>query len=150
LISRLFTSITDTVLVDIYLAAKYIGEILNTEFSYRSGDQRIRAMDNPEVLLASLVVVSTKLFYSLDGVERQPISSQDPRRTSIDWSEWQNIIKSKPLEHANLARGEEYKVTTDDVLNMSKAKVDDYIDWFEKMWLHDREPRSELSSTVYI
>lgn len=102
-------------------------------------------MDNPEVLLTSLVVVSTKLLYSLDGVERPPISQQDPRRTKIDWRQWQKIVTGQPAEErANLIRGDEYKVTADDVLSMDKVKLDDYMDWFEKMWLCDGEPKSKL------
>ncbi|KAI0431669.1 hypothetical protein F5Y09DRAFT_186085 [Xylaria sp. FL1042] len=136
--------ITDLVLpIDVYITAKFIGEILKTDFSYSTGGKRIRTMDNPEVLLVSLVVVSTKLLYSLDGVERLPISPQDPRRTKVDWEKWQEITAEKPVEErANLVRGEEYKVTAEDALTIEKTKLDDYMDWFEKMWLHDGEPRT--------
>ncbi|KAI3338787.1 hypothetical protein F4824DRAFT_75764 [Ustulina deusta] len=136
--------ITDLVLpIDVYITAKYIGEILKAGFCYPTGGKRIRTMDNPEVLLASLVVVSTKLLYSLDGVERLPISLQDPRRTKIDWGKWQEITAEKPVEEcANLIRGEEYKITADDALTMDKTKLDDYMDWFERMWLCDGEPRT--------
>ncbi|KAI1272571.1 hypothetical protein F5Y07DRAFT_379532 [Xylaria sp. FL0933] len=136
--------ITDLVLpIDVYITAKFIGELLKTEFSYPTGGKRIRTMDNPEVLLVSLVIVSTKLLYSLDGVERLPISPEDPRRTKVDWGKWQEITAETPVEErTNLARGEEYKVTADDVLSMDKTKLDDYMDWFEKMWLHDGEPKT--------
>ncbi|KAF2967331.1 hypothetical protein GQX73_g6277 [Xylaria multiplex] len=136
--------ITDLVLpIDVYITAKCIGEILRAEFSYPTGGKRIRTMDNPEILLASFVVVSTKLLYSLDGVERPPISRQDPRRTTVNWEEWEKITAEKPAgEHTNLRRGEEYKVTTDDVLTMDKTKLDDYMDWFERMWLCDGEPKT--------
>ncbi|KAI1127186.1 hypothetical protein F5Y10DRAFT_243345 [Nemania abortiva] len=136
--------ITDLVLpIDIYITAKFIGELLKTQFSYSTGGKRIRTIDNPEVLLASLVVVSAKLLYSLDNLERPPISQHDPRRTKVNWKEWKKIITGKSAEEcANLARGEEYKVTADDALNMDKQKLDDYMDWFEKMWLHDGEPKA--------
>ncbi|TGJ87384.1 hypothetical protein E0Z10_g1389 [Xylaria hypoxylon] len=136
--------ITDLVLpIDVYITAKCIGEILKTEFSYPMGGKRTRTMDNPEVLLASLVVVSTKLLYSLDGVERPPISQKDPRRTKIDWGKWQKITAEKPAEErTNLTRGEEYKVTPDNILTLDKTKLDDYMDWFERMWLCDGEPKT--------
>ncbi|KAI1113796.1 hypothetical protein F5Y14DRAFT_416614 [Nemania sp. NC0429] len=136
--------ITDLVLpIDVYIAAKCLVELLKVEFSYTNGGNKIRSTDNPEVLLASLVVVSTKLLYSLDEVERPPMSQHDPRRTKIDWREWQKIVAGQPAEErANLIRGEEYKVTADDVLSMEKEKLDDYMDWFEKMWLGDGEPRT--------
>ncbi|KAI0459575.1 hypothetical protein F5B21DRAFT_455322 [Xylaria acuta] len=136
--------ITDLVLpIEVYVTAKCIAEILKAEFSYSIGGKKIRTMDNPEVLLASLVVVSTKLLFSLDNVERPPISQQDPRRTKVDWKQWQRIITEKPASAcAHLTRGEEYKVTTDDTLSMDKIKLDDYMDWFEKMWLFGGEPRT--------
>ncbi|GAW25114.1 putative RNA polymerase I specific transcription initiation factor Rrn7 [Rosellinia necatrix] len=100
-------------------------------------------MDNPETFLASLVLVSTKLAYSLDNVERPPINQHDPRRMQVDWKAWQRITTEKPTgQSANLRRGEEYKVTADDALTLDKTKLDDYMDWFEKMWLHEGEPKT--------
>jgi RNA polymerase I-specific transcription initiation factor RRN7 len=129
----------------LYTTAKCIGEILKTEYSYPVGGKQIRTMDNPEILLTSLVVVSTKLLYSLDGVDRPPISDQDPRRTKVNWEEWQEITADKPTdERTHLRRGEEYKVTADDTLSLDKTKLDDYMDWFETMWLDDGEPKSKL------
>ncbi|KAI8946193.1 hypothetical protein F4801DRAFT_565625 [Xylaria longipes] len=136
--------ITDLILpIEIYVTVKCITEILKVDFSYSIGGKKIRKIDYPEVLLASLVVVSTKLLFSLDNVDRPPISQQDPRWTKVDWKEWQKIITEKPASaHAHLTRGEEYKVTADDTLNMDKTKLDDYMDWFEKMWLFGGEPRT--------
>ncbi|KAK5624907.1 hypothetical protein RRF57_000624 [Xylaria bambusicola] len=137
--------ITDLVLpVDVYIAAKCIKEILEAEFCYPTqGGKKLRTMHNPEVLLVSLIVVSTKLLYSLDGIERFPISQRDPRRTKIDWQSWQNIIAEKPMEERGYLRpGEEYNVTGDDAMNMDKTKLDDYMDWFEKMWVHNKEPQT--------
>ena len=130
------------------MAVKCIAEILETPFSYPAKrGKKIRTMDNPEVLLVSLVVVSTKLLYSLDGVERLPISQEDPRRTKVDWQKWRGIIEEKPIEeHAYLAPGEEYKVTAEEAAIMEETKLDDYMDWFERMWLHGGEPPSESPS----
>ncbi|KAI0970559.1 hypothetical protein F4678DRAFT_113099 [Xylaria arbuscula] len=136
--------ITDLVLpMDVYITAKYLGEILKVGFSYPTGGKKLRTMDNPEILLISLIVVSTKLLYPLDGVERLPINEHDPRQTKVDWKKWQKITAETPMgERANLKPGEEYKVTADDVLTMDKEKLDDYMDWYEKMWLNDVEPKT--------
>ncbi|KAI1297969.1 hypothetical protein F5Y03DRAFT_368838 [Xylaria venustula] len=136
--------ITDLVLpMDVYITAKYLGEILKLGFSYPTGGKKLRTMDNPEILLMSLIVVSAKLLYPLDGVERLPINEDDPRRTRVDWKKWQKITAETPMEErANLTRGEEYKVTSDDILTMDKEKLDDYMDWYEKMWLNDVEPKT--------
>ncbi|KAI1498637.1 hypothetical protein F5X99DRAFT_431525 [Biscogniauxia marginata] len=140
-----------TLPVETYLAAKCIAEIIKTDYSYPVGGKRIRTMDNPEVLLATLVVVSAKLLYSLDGVERLPRSRQDMRSTKIDWEKWQESTRDNPAEEgdgegSHLTRGEEYKVTPNDVLRMDETKLDDFMDWFEKMWIGDGDPRSKLIS----
>lgn len=107
-------------------------------------------MDNPEVLLISLVVVSAKLLYSLDGVERPPRDHQDPRGMKVDWAKWQEAIQDNTNEtSSSLLRGEEYKTAPEDVLTMDKSKLDDYMDWFEKMWIGDREPKSKFYETSY-
>ncbi|KAI1817500.1 hypothetical protein GGS20DRAFT_532466 [Poronia punctata] len=138
---RLITSLL--LPAEVYIAAKYIGGILQRDYSYPTGGRKIRTMDNPEVLLASLAVVSTKLLYSLDGVERPPTSHEDPRRVRINWEQWQDITSEKPPdESVYLKPGEEYKTTPDDIATMESTKLDDYMDWFEKMWINDGEPRT--------
>ncbi|KAI1330846.1 hypothetical protein F5Y16DRAFT_361398 [Xylariaceae sp. FL0255] len=129
--------------VEVYVSAKCLGEILETDFSYPVDSKKIRTMDNPEVLLVSLLVVSVKILYSLDGVERHPTSGHDLWRTKINWTEWQRITAEEPAEeHHSLTPGEEYRITTNDVVNMTDTKLDDYMEWFERMWVGDGEPKT--------
>ncbi|KAI2781132.1 hypothetical protein F4815DRAFT_492891 [Daldinia loculata] len=138
---RLITELT--LPVEIYLVVKCITEILKTDYSYPIGGKKIRTMDNPEVLLLALVVVSAKLLYPLDGVERLPRSHHDPRSMTIDWGKWQESMQNDTVESSStLLRGEEYQVTPEDALTMEKGKMDDFMDWFEKMWIGDGEPRT--------
>ncbi|KAI0021256.1 hypothetical protein F4780DRAFT_295605 [Xylariomycetidae sp. FL0641] len=140
----LITYITELTLpADVYTTAKCISEVLSNRFMYPVGGKRIRTMENPEVLLVTLVVVSAKLLYPLDGVPRPPRDGLDPRSTAFDWSVWQDITRERPLEERpNLLPGEEYKITPSDALNMDKTKLDDFMDWFEKMWIGDGEPKT--------
>ncbi|KAI0387477.1 hypothetical protein F5Y04DRAFT_240266 [Hypomontagnella monticulosa] len=140
----LINFITDLTLpIEIYLVVKCIVEVLNTDFCYPAGGKKIRAMDNPEVLLISLVVVSAKLLYSLDGVDRPPRVHQDPRSMRVDWAKWQEAMESNTNQApSTLLRGEEYRTTPEDILTMDKSKLDDYMDWFEKMWIGDDEPKT--------
>lgn len=108
-------------------------------------------MDNPEVLLLALVVVSAKLLYPLDGVERLPRSHHDPRSMTIDWGKWQESMQNDTVESSStLLRGEEYQVTPEDALTMEKGKMDDFMDWFEKMWIGDGEPRSMRHHSILL
>ncbi|KAI0152181.1 hypothetical protein F4776DRAFT_15479 [Hypoxylon sp. NC0597] len=140
IIARFITELT--LPIEIYLTIKCMSEILKVDYSYPTGGKRIRTMDNPEVLLISLVVVAAKLLYPLDGVERPPQSHGDPRNLKIDWARWQQVMQDNTAETSGLRRGEEYKVTPEDVLMMDKEKLDDFMDWFEKMWIGDGDPKT--------
>ncbi|KAI1457545.1 hypothetical protein F4805DRAFT_173111 [Annulohypoxylon moriforme] len=137
--------ITDLTLpAEVYMTVKCMNEILKTNYSYPTGGKMIRTIDNPEVLLISLVVVSTKLLYPLDGIERPPRNQEDPRSIKMDWAKWQEVMQDDTTEtSSNLRRGEEYKVTSDDVLTMDKVKLDDFMDWFEKMWIGDGDAKTD-------
>ncbi|RYP52002.1 hypothetical protein DL768_002798 [Monosporascus sp. mg162] len=129
--------------VETYTAAKCLAEILNADFSYPHGGRRIQSMSNPEILLAALVIVAAKLLYSPDGTERTPRGDHDPRRLRLDWAVWRENIEDRSRQApSHLRRGEEYKVDPNDALTMDKTKLDDYMDWFEKMWVGDGDPRT--------
>ncbi|KAH9908602.1 hypothetical protein F4778DRAFT_354333 [Xylariomycetidae sp. FL2044] len=143
MIIRLITELT--LPVEIYPTVKYMAELLKTDYSYPIGNKMIRTMDNPEAFLVTLIIVSTKLLYPLDGVQRPPVSHYDPRSTKIDWEKWKNTIENEQTttkNSANLIPGEEYKVTANDVLTMDKTRLDDFMDWFEKMWIGDGDPKT--------
>ncbi|KAI1412199.1 hypothetical protein F5Y13DRAFT_163866 [Hypoxylon sp. FL1857] len=141
IIARIITDLT--LPIEVYLTVKCIAEILQVDYSYPTGGKRIRTMDNPEVILISLVIVSVKLLYSLDGTERPPRSHEDPRSLQIDWTRWQQAMRDDMSKEASaLLRGEEYKVTPEGVLTMDKTKLDDFMDWFEKMWIGDGDPKT--------
>lgn len=122
-----------------------MAEVMKADFTYPHEGKRIRSMQNPEVLLITLVVVAAKLLYSLDGVERAPRSDRDFRCLKPDWAAWREAIEDKARRKSttHLEQGQEYKVTPNDALTMDNTKLDDYMDWFEKMWTGgDTEPGS--------
>ncbi|KAI0888684.1 uncharacterized protein GGS22DRAFT_152167 [Annulohypoxylon maeteangense] len=137
--------ITDLTLpAEVYMTVKCMTEIFKANYSYPTGGKRIQTMDNPEVLLISLVAVSVKLLYPLDGIERPPRSHEDPRSLKVNWAKWQEVMQDDTTEtSSNLRRGEEYKVTSDDVLTMDKEKLDDFMDWFENMWIGDGDAKTD-------
>ncbi|KAI0899959.1 hypothetical protein F4806DRAFT_454544 [Annulohypoxylon nitens] len=137
--------ITDLALPpEIYITVKCMTEILKANYSYPTGGKIIRTIDNPEVLLISLVVVSTKLLYPLDGIERPPRDHGDPRSLKMDWTKWLEVMQDDITEtSSSLRRGEEHKVGPEDVLSMDKTKLDDFMDWFEKMWIGDGDAKTD-------
>ena len=117
--------------------------LLKLDFSYHALSKRTYdATSTPEIQLMSLVVIATKLAHPFDDVDRTPESYSDPSAVKINWSQW---VKSASREsQKGLARGEAIKVTDADVWNMNAGKLDDYLDWYQKTWIDDRDPKSKL------
>jgi RNA polymerase I-specific transcription initiation factor RRN7 len=136
-----------TLPTNIYLMVRSLIHILDATFEFPDGmKRRTRAMDTPELLLIALVVVSTKLLHSLDGIDRQPLTDDDPRAKQVDWLAWQKTraeAKAKESEH-RLEPGTEYQVTPNTAASMNERQMDDYMNWYEKMWVSTND--SEVPS----
>ncbi|KAI4602365.1 Pol I core factor CF [Pestalotiopsis sp. 9143b] len=127
-----------TLPTEVYLMAKSLIQILGATFDFPDGSRkRIRAIDNPELFLIALVVVSTKLLHSLDGVERRPLDHDDLRAKQINWVEWQRSRAEANAKRSQgrLEPGTEYQVTPNTALLTDEDKMDDFMDWYEKMWV---------------
>lgn len=134
-----------------YLFVQILADLLEVGFVYPTkAKKRICSMDNPEVLLMALVVVATKLFHPLDGVERPPASHEDPRVTQIDWEQWKQSRKENPELVHRLRRGTEHTVTADQALTMDKLKLDDYMDFYERTFINHEADIKSLSSGLSI
>jgi RNA polymerase I-specific transcription initiation factor RRN7 len=92
--------------------------------------------------LVALTIIATKLCQPFDDIERTPEHDSDPGLLAINWKEWNNIMSGTEID--GLRRGEAADVTDVDVLKMSAQKMDDYMDWFQRTWIDDRDTKSEL------
>lgn len=94
----------------------------------------------PEVQLISLLVITVKLIFPFDGITRYAYSSQDPAAHSIDWLCWERVQKAQ--EHGDkgvrLTSDMAIQVRDGDVFDMSKDQLDDYMDWYEKIFVQDK------------
>lgn len=118
--------------------------MLNIGFSYPVLRQSPRDIQDPEVQLVTLIVVATKLSQPFDTIERKPTSESDASAVKIDWDEWQEIMQIPAAE--GLERGKEIEVNDSTVMGMDGKEIDDYLDWFQRMWLDDRESKGKLLS----
>ncbi|KAK9424967.1 hypothetical protein SUNI508_13288 [Seiridium unicorne] len=140
-----------TLPVEVYLMVKCLIQILGAKFEFPDGkSRRIQRMDNPEVLLFTLVIVSTKLLYPLDGVARPPVSEDDPRVKQINWAEWEKArAKTKQdLLASGLQKGTEHQVTTNEALFMDGTKLDDFMDWYDKMWVGTNDSDAKAPTLI--
>jgi hypothetical protein len=95
----------------------------------------------------SLVVIATKLSQPFDDVVRLPENDLDPTATKIDWIKWRDIM----TEHTDetLKPGDELCVTDSDVLNMTGKQMDEWMNWYHRTWIDDRDQKSMRQITLY-
>ena len=88
----------------------------------------------------SLIIVATKLSQPFDNISRYLQGESDPSTVQIDWGKWPQIMVESPS--VGLRRGDEIHVTDVDVLSMSEKEMDDYLDFYQRNWADDRDPKS--------
>lgn len=115
-----------------------LGLIVECDFNFPNrGQKSLYLTDHPEIQLISLVIITAKLFYPFDAVDRKPQSRSEPSALAVDWKEWSGVFKNNVVPEAASKDDEDwlYKVTEDDVMKMRNEQLDDYLDWFERTWI---------------
>ncbi|KAF5874667.1 putative ubiquitin-60s ribosomal protein l40 fusion protein [Botrytis fragariae] len=137
----LYKSVRDLGLpVDIYMAVNHLAEILEYNFSYPIHNKRLHGTTGyPEYQLTSLIVIATKLSQPFDDIHRHPESNLDATAAKINWTKWQSIMFDNPAE--GLKRGDEIKITDADVFKMTGEQMDDWMNWYHKTWIDDRDQK---------
>lgn len=119
-----------------------MGRLLHLEYTFNMQKKRFKLLDHPDILLISCVVVSTKLLYPLDGLQRPPITYRDPSSIRMNWDKWREIMKDTVSD--GLDRRDIIKLQAEDAWTMSDRKIDDYLDWFEETHITTGRETQEL------
>lgn len=128
-------------LVEIYPAVRRLSTILGFDFSYPTITKRVHEIQAyPEIQIISMIILATKLSHPFDSITRIPESDLDPTALKIDWAKWRKTMGERSSD--GLKQGDEIKVTDADVLDMSEKKMDDYLDWYQRTWIDDRDAKS--------
>jgi RNA polymerase I-specific transcription initiation factor RRN7 len=89
----------------------------------------------------SLVVVVVKLFYPMDDLKRYPPSWKDPAAQTMNWDHWLEIQKAfdeRGRQGDRLGKGDEIGITEEDALHLTGKQLDDYMDWYQKIWINEK------------
>jgi RNA polymerase I-specific transcription initiation factor RRN7 len=120
-----------------------LANVLEIDFTYPILHKRTyNSLAHPEVQLMCLIVVATKLSHPFDDITRHPENESDSTTVRIDWVKWRQIMAEGEID--GLRRGEEIKVKDTDVIGMNEEQMDDYMDWYQRTWIDDRNPKSIL------
>ncbi|OAP55988.1 hypothetical protein AYL99_10140 [Fonsecaea erecta] len=134
--------------LEIYSAARRLNTITKYDFCYTGATNSSRPIRRqptayPESQLISLVVIATKLLFPFDSadVKRYPQDPNDPATLQMNWPSWLEAKtefdqQGEAGEDADLLKpGSEVHVTDNDILDMTDRQLDQYMDWYQKMWI---------------
>lgn len=140
---QLFRCIEELALpTEVYPTVQRLASLLSYDFAYLRDEQKkkLRIIDFPEAQLISTIVIAVKLLYPLDGVKRYPSSAQDPSTAILNWGAWvqaRQEYEDQVRDGGKPLYEDAAKVSEMDVLKMTDAKIDDYLDYFDKTWTVD-------------
>ena len=140
----------------VYAAAKRLDEITEFTFSYpTSPKMRRNALSYPEAQVMSLVVMATKLVFPFDSdkVRRYPYSLSDPAALRFDWNVWLEARSKfdeevKTMQVSKLEPGKEMEISDLDILQMSNDQLDEYMDWYQGMWLNTQRTEEGIQKEI--
>ncbi|KAK4862581.1 hypothetical protein LT330_002714 [Penicillium expansum] len=133
--------------IEVYDATRILQDLLGFTFQYpttTSSDRRKTALLLPDLQLMVLIVISTKLLFPIDDLKRYPTTAKEPAAQVMDWTHWaraQNNFDHDQPFGGKIGKKTAIQITDQDVLNMTSAQLDHYMDWYESSWLDtSKEP----------
>ncbi|KAJ5920364.1 hypothetical protein N7516_011222 [Penicillium verrucosum] len=133
--------------IEIYEATRILQDLLGFTFQYprpSSYDGRKTTLFLPDLQLIVLIVISTKLLFPIDDLKRYPTTAKEPAAQVMDWTLWaraQNNFDHDQPFGGKIGKKAAVQITDQDVLNMTSAQLDHYMDWYESSWLDtSKEP----------
>ncbi|KKK17398.1 hypothetical protein AOCH_003598 [Aspergillus ochraceoroseus] len=149
----LHTAVFDLLMLyhlDVYPAVTRLQNLLGFTFKYSTKVVgRRKPLDKPELQLITLIVISTKLLFPFDDVERHPTCAQEPAVHTIDWAAWgevQRRFENREALAGKISKDKEILVNENDVLAMTPDQLDQYMDWYENNWLDLSKGSGPLSA----
>ncbi|KAJ5788546.1 hypothetical protein N7457_003536 [Penicillium paradoxum] len=134
--------------IEIYDATKTLQELLGFTFQYPADDDRQKKQFLPDVQLMALVVIATKLLFPFDDLKRYPTTAKEPATQIMDWTLWvraQSHFDGDSRVTGDIGKAAAIRVTDKDVLTMTSAQLDSYMDWYESSWLDTSKAPSRIA-----
>ena len=126
--------------MEIYTASQRIANLLSISFTFPTFGGKQATSAFPEVQLIAVLVIAVKLYHPFDSVHRCATTLTDPGVMTIDWDVWseqQTKFEGRLTSGGKLGRGNEIKVTEQEVLDMTADQIDEYLDWYERTWVEE-------------
>lgn len=135
--------------LEIYPAITSLQKLAQFKFAYLdqqdskhgNSTRRFHRIQLPELQLMSLLIVALKLFYPLQGQDEElrVRSHDEPASLVFPWDKWLEVHKRDEEEREKDTTKLEYdqalKTRESDVFGLSEEQMDDYMDWYERMFV---------------
>lgn len=129
--------------IEVFAATHRLSRMLQSDFTFQVGvsSASSNVLRYAEVKLMALLIVSTKLLFPLDNIDRCPVSSSDLSVLRIDWNTWVDVHSATQSSHHGVAGIEEksalsfadaFNVSESDCLTMGDGQLDQYLDWYQE------------------
>jgi RNA polymerase I-specific transcription initiation factor RRN7 len=121
--------------IEVFAATSRLGRLLQVDSTFKV-DAKPGATDallnQPEVYLMAMLVVTTKLLFPFDDVERHPRSYADVSALKMDWLGWAELQQVSGRDAESIKYSDALKFSQDDVMTASQDHLDQYMDWVEQ------------------
>ena len=109
--------------------AKRLAAALNCLFDYPTGGTRIQLLRHPEIHVAALVVVATKLCFPLESRKPSPPMVDSLPLPRLDWERWRSSqVPARVGGSPSGSNETEFRdMTPDKIANMSDEGLEEYL-----------------------
>ncbi|KAK0629776.1 hypothetical protein B0T17DRAFT_526460 [Bombardia bombarda] len=143
---------------EVYVYAQKLWSLLGFRLSFPTSKPKNSPLDSdriskyplldvPDVLLVVAIVVATKSMFPFDGIERQPLSIDDPLTLKMNWDIWEaefaDTIDDKLPNHLIFENMDPQRIWT-----MSDEEKNEYLDWYQETQLDDEETLRERETDI--
>ncbi|KAJ5824082.1 hypothetical protein N7447_006422 [Penicillium robsamsonii] len=138
--------------IEVYDATRILQDLLGFTFQYpttSSYDARKREQILPDLQLMALIIISTKLLFPIDDLKKYPTTDKEPATQIMDWTLWataqDEFDRDQQQFGGKIGKKTAVQITDQDVLNMTPAQLDHYMDWYESSWLDTSKDPSHIA-----
>lgn len=117
-----------TAVVESVRTAKNLAVLLQCNFSFPLWKTKVFPIDQPEILVSSLLVIGTKLCLPFPPKQKPLLSLAEDTNLTFDWQKWTALKEGTGQEHRSLYADAQFKhLSVEQVVSMENGELDSYL-----------------------
>ena len=139
--------------LEIYPCVRSLAGLAGLNFSYPPISQKGWLSLVPDAQILSLIIVSAKLLFPISKPRIYPATSTEPASLAMNWKTWLSAKQAHDARFSlsgRLGYTDAYAAKDADVFNWKESQMDDYMEWYGRMWTRAEPPDdSDLRKALY-